>query len=187
MHLELNFFGFGFKRKKWIDNPNLILTLDYQSQLSPLKWFSIRIEQSSSTLCTHTHTMYSRECDLRKWLKICGFDSHPEQQKIFKNTFCHVFAFFKCSLFLMKSSGKSNLQNECLYYRTQKKLRRNESKNNYTIILKAIKNNCQRKLVYNDLHPRNPKFVAMIDRWSSGLQNGFRFRQVVSVWRWSLA
>ncbi len=53
------------------------------------------------------------------------------------------------------------------------------------------------KPVYND-HPRDPKFVAVVDRWSLfrgrfmlwslklGLQNGGRCRQVVAIRRWSL-
>jgi len=52
--------------------------------------------------------------------------------------------------------------------------------------------------VYND-HPRNPKFVAVVGRWSLfrgnfilwnlklGLKNGGRYRQVVVVRRWSFA
>ncbi len=54
------------------------------------------------------------------------------------------------------------------------------------------------KLVYND-HPRDHKFVAVVDRWSLfrgssmlqrfklGLQNGGCCRQVVAIRRWSLA
>jgi hypothetical protein len=51
--------------------------------------------------------------------------------------------------------------------------------------------------VYND-HPRDPKFVAVVDRWllfrgsfmlykmKTGPQNGGRYRQVVVIRRWSL-
>jgi hypothetical protein len=54
------------------------------------------------------------------------------------------------------------------------------------------------KFVYND-HPRDPKFVAVVDRWSLfkgrfmlkrfklGLKNNGRYRQVVVIRRWSLA
>jgi len=54
------------------------------------------------------------------------------------------------------------------------------------------------KPVYND-HPRDPKFVTVVDRWSLfrgnfmlwnlklGLKNGGRYRQVVVARRWSLA
>ena len=54
------------------------------------------------------------------------------------------------------------------------------------------------KHVYND-HPWDPKFVAVVDRWSlfrgtfmlqkfkMGPQNGGRYRQVVAIRRWSLA
>ena len=50
------------------------------------------------------------------------------------------------------------------------------------------------KLVYND-HPRNPKIVVVVDRWSlfrgtfkfkMGHQNGGRYRQVVAIQSWSL-
>jgi hypothetical protein len=54
------------------------------------------------------------------------------------------------------------------------------------------------KPVYND-HPRDPKFVAVVDMWSlfrgsfmlqklnMGLQKGSRCRQLVVIRRWSLA
>jgi hypothetical protein len=43
-------FGFGFKCKNWIDNPNPILISDCQSQSNPPNWIAIRIEQSSNPI-----------------------------------------------------------------------------------------------------------------------------------------
>ena len=66
------------------------------------------------------------------------------------------------------------------------------------IIIKLCNMSYTVKPVYND-YPWNPKIVAVVERWSlfrgsfllSKLkmwpQNGGRYRQVVAIWRWSLA
>jgi hypothetical protein len=65
------------------------------------------------------------------------------------------------------------------------------------LVRRAIFTSNTVKPVYND-HPRDPKFVVVVDRWSLfrgrfmlwslklGIQNGGRCRQVVAIQRWSL-